>query len=73
MLTPRVDVPVPAPNAPSEDQIFDRFASLVLEHTRVVAVLIIVIALALMWKRPLMRGVLIGVLVLAGVLFVVNN
>lgn len=66
---PGVDVPVPAPKKPSEDQVFDTFASFVTDNVRYVAVGIIVLVLMMMWKKPLWRGIIIGALVLMLVLF----
>lgn len=66
---PSVDVPVPAPDKPSEDEVFDGFASFVTGNVRYVAVAVIVVVLMLMWKKPLWRGILIGALILTGVMF----
>lgn len=67
---PDVDVPVPNPaDGLNEDSVFDGFANFVTEHYRVVSVGIIMLGLMMMWKRPVWRGILIGVLLLSGVLF----
>lgn len=73
VVLPTTDVPIPVPGRPSEDAVLDGFENFMLSNVRYVAVLVLVLVLAAMWKRPVARGILIGVLVLGGVIFVATN
>jgi hypothetical protein len=70
---PGVTIPVPDPSVPSGDVVFERFASFVTGNPRVAATVVVVLALAVMWKKPLWRGVLLGVMLFIAISFVVTS
>lgn len=71
---PAVDVPVPNPvDGVNEDSVMDGFTSFMIDNYRYVSVAIIIAIMMMMWKRPLWRGIMLGVLILAVILFITSN
>lgn len=62
-MFPRVDVDPPDVNV-DEDSAYDKFASFVIEHPRPVVVGLLIIMLMILWKKPLFRGIVIGMIAL---------
>lgn len=71
-MLPQVEVEPPDVNV-DEDGSYDKFTTFVLDHPRAVVVALLIVVLMILWKKPMFRGIVLGVLALAIVLSIATR